>query len=386
MIRLIIAPNAFKHSATAPDAAAAIQRGLEKSKLDCHCVCFPIADGGDGTVALMAQKMGGKTELIEVHDPLHRKIQAPIAFINEGDTCLIEMAKASGIHLLATEELNPLIASSFGTGEMIQYALDQGVKNIIITVGGSATVDGGTGILRALGIRFFDQQQQLLQTAESLVNLAYVDTSLIDTRIAGCKITVLCDVDNRLLGIQGAAAVFGPQKGASPANVKQLEASLEQLATITLQQTGKDMSTMQYGGAAGGTSAGLSCFLNAHLVNGIDYFLQLTLFEEALADCDIVITGEGSLDEQTLGGKGPFGVAKKAKEKGIPVIGIAGKLPIETPASLHAYFDAVFAIGNEPTTLPNALSNTLQNIERTATEIGNLLAINNIFYLIYPNN
>jgi len=384
MLNVLIAPNAFKHSATASDAAAAIQRGLEQSKLDCRCVCFPIADGGDGTVELMVQKLGGETQTIEVLDPLHRKIMAPIAFINEGNTCLIEMAKASGIHLLKNDELNPLIASSFGTGEMIQYALNRGVKNIIITVGGSATVDGGTGILRALGIRFFDQQQQLLQTAESLVHLAFVDTSHLDTRIAGCKITVLCDVDNRLLGKQGAAAVFGPQKGASPENVVQLEASLQRLATITLQQTGKDMSTMQYGGAAGGTSAGLCCFLNAQLVNGIDYFLQLTQFEETLADCDIVITGEGSLDEQTLGGKGPFGVAKQAKEKGIPVIGIAGKLPLETPASLHTYFDAVFTIGNEPSTLPDALSNTLKNIVRTAKEIGNLLAINNFHPIDLP--
>jgi len=384
MLNVLIAPNAFKHSASAPDVAAAIQRGLEKSKLVCSCHSFPIADGGDGTVALMVQKLGGEVEYFEVEDPINRKIQAPIAFINNGDTCLIEMAKASGIHLLKNDELNPLIASSFGTGEMLRYALQRGVKNIIITVGGSATVDGGTGILRALGIRFFDQQQKLLLTAESLMHLAYVDISLLDTRIAGCKITVLCDVDNRLLGKQGAAAVFGPQKGASPDNVVQLEASLKQLAKITLQQTGKDMSTMHYGGAAGGTSAGLCCFLNANLVNGIDHFLQLTSFEEALKDCNLVITGEGSLDEQTLGGKGPFGVAKKAKEKGIPVIGIAGKLPLETPAGLHTYFDAVFTVGNEPSTLPDALSNTLKNIERTSTEIGNLLSIKKIRPIDFP--
>jgi glycerate kinase len=286
------------------------------------------------------------------------------------------MADASGLRLLSADRLDPLRASSAGTGELMKFALDRGVKKIIIGMGGSATVDGGTGILKALGARFLDAAGKMLQDLpESLTNLASVDTTGLDPRIFACEVTVLCDVDNMLLGEQGSAAVFGPQKGASPEAVKKLDAALARLSAVALRQTGVDMAAIKYGGTAGGAAAGLHVFLKARLVHGIDHFLQLTRFEQALEKSDLVITGEGSIDEQTLQGKGPFGVAMAAKRRNIPVIGLAGKVPLEKNNALQQYFDMLLAIGNEPTDLTTAMKHTSTNLTRTAWEVGNALSL-----------
>jgi glycerate kinase len=243
-------------------------------------------------------------------------------------------------------------------------------------MGGSATVDGGTGILRALGIRFLDKKgEELLSLPEDLVRLETIDVSGLDDRVFRAEIIVLCDVDNLLLGERGAAAVFGPQKGATREAVVKLEASLQQLAAVTLRQTGKDISGIQYGGTAGGAAAGLYAFLNARLVNGIDYYLELTGFDKALEQTDLVITGEGSIDAQTLQGKGPFGVAYKAKARGLPVLAVAGKVPLVRDPGLQQYFDVLLPIGHEPSDLVAALRSATDNIVRTSREIGNLLAI-----------
>lgn len=376
MPHILIAPNAFKNSLNASDAAAAIRQGLLNSKLDCTCECFPIGDGGDGTGELIMKKCDGISFPKEVKDPLGRTIIASYGLINNNSSCIIEMANASGIRLLKTEELDPLHATSYGTGQLIKAALDKGMNKIIIGMGGSATVDGGCGILQALGIRFLDAVQNELQgLPESLVDLAVIDLSSLDQRILDCDITVLCDVDNRLLGENGSAVVFGPQKGASAEAVKKLEAALTNFAKITLEQTGIDMAALPCGGTAGGAAAGLHSFIKANLVNGIDYFLDLTGFDNAVQKADIVITGEGSIDEQTLQGKGPFGVASRAKRIGKPVIGIAGKVPLEKSVELDKYFDVLLAIGNEPADLKTALAATSDNLTRTSREIGNLLSI-----------
>jgi glycerate kinase len=294
----------------------------------------------------------------------------------EGEkTAVIEMANASGLKLLQLNELDPLHTTSFGTGELIKKSLDSGVKKIIMCIGGSATVDGATGSMRALGFRFLDKDgKELINTPETLVNLETIDFLGVDERIMQCKIIVLCDVENVLLGKEGAAAVFGPQKGASPDDVKKLDSSLAKLGNVILKQTGKDVSTIKSGGAAGGMAAGLAALLNADLVNGIDYFLSLTNFDQALENVDLVITGEGSIDEQTLHGKGPYGVARRAKQKGIPVIGLAGKIPFERIGPLEKYFDVLLSINNEETELSKALSQTRQNLRRTSKNIGDLLA------------
>jgi glycerate kinase len=375
-MHILISPNAFKHSLTAEDAAFAIREGFMQSRLNCTCECFPIGDGGDGTGELIIKKCGGQLVNAEVNDPLGRKINASFGLIDEGKTAVIEMADASGIRLLIPEELNPLRATSFGTGEQIKTALDKGARKIIIGMGGSATVDGGTGMLKALGIRFLvTNGNELVDLPESLEKLASVDTTNADQRIKESEVIVLCDVDNLLLGVQGAAAIFGPQKGASVEGVQKLDAALARLSEVALQQTGKDMSTIKYGGTAGGAAAGLYAFLNARLVNGIEHFLELTIFDEALEKSDLVITGEGSIDEQTLQGKGPFGVAYRAKLKGLPVIGLAGRVPLERNENLQKYFDVLTAIGHQPSNLQDALANTSDNLRRTSFQLGNLLAI-----------
>jgi glycerate kinase len=285
------------------------------------------------------------------------------------------MANASGLRLLTKNELNPLRALSHGTGDLIRAALDNNVRRILIGMGGSATVDGGTGILIALGARFLDNKgAALTNLPESLINLASIDTSGLDPRLANTELIVLCDVDNRLLGPSGSAAVFGPQKGATPQAVEKLDAALSRLAEIVKGQTGKDMTTVMYGGTAGGAAAGLYGLLNATLVNGIDYFLEITDFDKALSRATWVITGEGSIDETTLQGKGPFGVASRAKSQRLPVIGLAGKIPLEPGEGLKKYFDILLAIGNEPADLADALKNTAANLTRTAEAIGHLLS------------
>jgi glycerate kinase len=375
-MKILIAPNAFKNSLSASDAAAAIQQGLKLSRLDCSTACFPIADGGDGTGALITETCGGKFIKKEVRDPLGRKIMASFGLIDNGKTAVIEMADASGLRLLKKEEPDPLNASSYGTGELIRFALDEGVSRIIIAMGGSATVDGGCGILSALGIVFLDAEGRRLQAEPKyLVNVARIDNVALDKRIFDCEVVILCDVDNKLLGPEGAAAVFGPQKGATVEDIPLLEAFLKNFAKVTEKQTGINIAQIKHSGTAGGAAAGLHAWLNAKLVNGTDYFLSLTNFDTALQGTDLLITGEGSIDRQTLQGKGPYGVALRAKQLNIPVIGIAGKVPIEHDDDLQQYFDVLVAINNEPTDLTTAMKNTRENLIRTAREVGDLMAV-----------
>jgi glycerate 2-kinase len=375
-MRILIAPNAFKNSLDATAVAMALQEGLQQSQLLCTTDIFPVADGGDGTVALLIKKLNGKLLNAMVHDPLGRKINASFGLTDNGETAIIEMAGASGLRLLKPSEYDPLHASSFGTGELIRFALDQNVKRIIIAIGGSATVDGGTGLLKALGIRFLDAAgNELTGMPGSLIDLARIDSSGLDKRIGGVELIVLCDVANTLLGTEGSAAVFGPQKGADETIVKKLDASLTCLRNIILQQTGTDIATLKQGGAAGGVAAGLAGLLNAKLVMGTKYFLLLTGFDAALQHTDLVITAEGSIDMQTLEGKAPFGVAQKAKEKKIPVIGVAGSVPLLNTMALHDYFDVLISINNEIVPLDIAIANTAANLVRTGRMIGDMMAI-----------
>lgn len=375
-MHILIAPNAFKNSLSANESADAIREGLKRSGLNCTFECFPIADGGDGTGRLIVEKYEGAWHEYDVHDPLGRLIKAPLGLIDQGKTAVIEMADASGIRLLNQEELNPLKTSSFGTGELILDALDRGVDAIIIGLGGSATVDGGAGILRALGIRFLDQRgNELSGLTESLHDLHQIDLKKLDQRVLGCKIIALCDVDNLLLGEKGSAVVFGPQKGASAADIPVLDTALKKLSDHAFEATGKRMADVIHGGAAGGIAAALYAFLNAELVNGAEHFLKLTGFSESIKAADLLITAEGSLDEQTLQGKGPHAVAKMAKEHKIPVIGIAGKVPMTENPEMDKYFDILMAIGNQPTDLDTAMKFTASNLIRTSVVIGKFLSL-----------
>ncbi len=384
-MHILIAPNAFKNSLSAGDAADAIRHGLVQSGLPCSIQCFPIGDGGDGTASLIIKKLNGVFYETQAKDPIGRKIKTSFGSIDGGKTAVIEMSDVSGLKLLQLQELDPLHASSFGTGELIRMALDKGARKIILGIGGSATVDGGCGILQALGVRFLDQsKKELIHLPESLVHLDAIDDSGIDKRIWDTELIILCDVDNVLLGEKGAAAIFGPQKGASKDDVILLEKALRKFKDVSLLKTGKDMNALRHGGAAGGTAAGLNIFLNAKLVFGTEYFLDITGFDEALRKTDILITGEGSIDLQTLEGKGPFGVASRAKKKNIPVIGVAGQVPLETDTQLQYYFDILMAIGHQPEDLKSARQHTAANLRYTALQIGKLIAIPiNPFYPVF---
>jgi glycerate kinase len=377
-MHILIAPNAFKNSLTAGDAAEAILKGLKQSSLVFSHENFPIGDGGNGTAELIIKNRQGRRAGGEVRDPLGRAIRANYGLIDEGRTAVIEMADASGLQFLTPAELNPLLASSAGTGDLMKLALDAGVRNIILCMGGSATVDGGAGILRSLGIRFLDAQgREIPDRPELMGSLDRVDITGMDNRIEKGKLTILCDVDNPLLGDLGAAAMFGPQKGASAEGVKKLESGLARFRDTVWQQMDTEMN-LPYGGTAGGAAAGLQALLGARLVRGIDYFLELTGFEEALAKATLVITGEGSIDEQTLQGKGPFGVASRAKQRGIPVIALAGKLPLQPNKALDAYFDVLLAIGHEPAGLASAMRDAAGNITRTARTVGQMLCLSGL--------
>ena len=378
-MHILIAPNAFKNSLDAAKVAEAINNGLHKSELSCTTTCFPVADGGDGTAGLLIDHLGGQLIHVIVQDPLKRKISSSFGWVENDKTAVIELAAASGLRLLKVDEYDPLITTTQGTGELIIEALNKNATKIILCIGGSATVDGGTGILKALGIKFFNaEKNELNSLPASLSSLAEIDLIGLDKRIANTEIIILCDVENPLLGTNGAAAIFGPQKGATDKDVELLETGLTKFRDVVLSKMGKDMAVIKHGGAAGGVAASLHTFLNARLVNGIVYFLEATGFEKELKKADIVITGEGSIDEQTLRGKGPFGVAKRAKEFSLPVIVFAGRVAIAPGQSSQQYFDRIISINENIEDLEAAMKNTYVNLEKAAQQLGDLLFLSDV--------
>lgn len=375
-MQILIAPNAFKNSLPADKVAQAIAAGLTRSKLSCNITNFPIGDGGDGTMEILRSHLKLETVNVCSNDPLGRPIESTYGYRSSTQTAFIEMADTAGIRLLEEQELNPMKTSSIGTGKVILDALNRGARDIILGVGGSATVDGGCGMMAALGVKFINGGGDVLGLyPESLQEVEEIDFSGVHERLKYCNITVLSDVKNKLLGINGAAFVFGPQKGATIEQVEQLDDFLERLNCRWITHLGKDASKLIGGGAAGGVAAGLWAMAGASLVSGIDYFLETTAFDEKLKSADLLITGEGALDEQTLEGKGPYGVAVKAKERGIPVIGIAGKVPLETNEHLAQYFDEIVPISHMAASFSEMKSSTYENLVRTGKLIGDLLYI-----------
>jgi glycerate kinase len=375
-MHIVIAPNAFKGSLTANEAAECIAKGLKKSKLSCTLQLIPIADGGDGTAHLISKKLSAKSVKVSVHDPLGKKIEASYSWVSNSKTAIIELADASGIRLLNRVRLNPLKSNTRGTGELIKSALDKGAKNIIMGIGGSATVDGASGLLNELGVGFLDSRgKKIKELPKGLLELQHVDVSLADHRLKDCEITLLCDVNNKLLGKDGAATVFGPQKGAGEKEVALLEKCLYQLNKIVKKDLGIDMDSFKSGGSSGGVAAGMAALLNAKLVSGISYYLNIIGFENELKSADLVITAEGKFDAQTLEGKGPYGVAQKALEHNIPMVLLAGQVPQKAGKELHEYFNVILPIGHAPSSVEEAIKNTAADLERTAFELGNLLAL-----------
>jgi len=372
-LKILIAPNAFKNSLDAVAAAEAICSGLQKSRLDCKCLQQPIADGGDGMLTVMLSQEGGEKRSVQVDGPLGRPVKAEYGLLKGGKTAVIEMAEASGIRLLKNEELNPMKTSTFGTGQLIAAALDAGVEEIVIGIGGSATVDLGLGMAQALGVKLLDEQgQEIRRGGEGLKQLRQIDMSGLDERIQNTRIIITCDVTNTLLE---APSVFGPQKGADEEMVQHLEEEFERIGKLMESSLEKEVIQAKHGGAAGGLGAALYAFLGAELLNGTDYLLSRTGFHDALAEADAVITAEGALDVQTQSGKGPYFVANAARKQEKVVFMLAGSIPQDYDPVKYEAYDVVLPIGPRPEPLEDALMNTADNLERTALQIGNMLAL-----------
>ncbi len=374
-MRILVAPNAFKGALTATEAAECIRCGLARSGLDCAVDVMPIADGGDDTLEVLTAG-GGEVRMLEVEGPLGQPVRAAWGLLSGGETAIVEMARASGLKLLAPEERDPLRASTYGTGQIIAAAVAAGARRIIVGVGGSATVDGGGGCLQALGIRLLDAGgRDVPRGGGSLEQVARIETDglLAPLRERQVQILVACDVTNPTLGPTGAAAIFGPQKGASPEQVQILETALAHFFTLTAEQVGPDVRQMPGGGAAGALSAGLAAFLGAELRSGIALVLEALRFTERLIGVDLVITGEGRMDAQTLGGKGPLGLAQAARARGVPTVALVGAIDDSEDALLAAGLAAVIPIARGPMALPDAMAEAATLLEAAAARVGRLL-------------
>ena len=375
-MRILIAPDSFKGSLTALDAARGIAEGVARIFPDADLDLVPLADGGEGTVDAMVAATGGRKETVTVSGPLGEPVEAFYGLTGDGDTAVIEMAAASGLALVPPDRRNPLLTSSRGTGELIRAALDAGARRFILGIGGSATNDGGAGMVQALGARLLDLEgRELDGSGGDLARLERIDVSALDPRLAECRIEVACDVDNPLTGARGASAVFGPQKGATPEMVQALDANLARLARIVGRDLGVAVDTVPGAGAAGGMGAAMLAFFGATLKPGIEIVTAAVDLDDHVRDADLVITGEGRIDFQTVHGKTPIGVARVAKRHGKPVIGIAGSLGAEVGV-VHAHgIDAVFSVLGKPCTLDEALRDAAANVELTARNVVAVLGI-----------
>ncbi|MGF1727425.1 glycerate kinase [Photobacterium nomapromontoriensis] len=373
-MKIVIAPDSYKESLTAMEVATAIETGFRNVFPDSEYIKLPMADGGEGTVQSLIDATGGQIIEHPVTGPLGELVTGFYGLMGDGQTAVIEMAAASGLHLVAPEQRNPLLTTTYGTGELMKAALDKGAKHIIVGIGGSATNDGGIGMAQALGIRMLDNQdEEIGYGGGALAHLATIDMSGVDPRLAQIKLEVACDVDNPLCGPKGASHVFGPQKGATPEMVEQLDHNLAHYATLINAQLGSDVKEMAGAGAAGGMGAALMGLLNADLRPGIEIVMDAVSLADVVADADLVITGEGRIDSQTIHGKTPIGVARTAKRFHVPVIGIAGSLSADCEVIHQHDIDAVFSVVPRAMPLPEALEEAAVNVQLTARNVAAML-------------
>ncbi|MFZ5943259.1 MAG: glycerate kinase [Bacillota bacterium] len=370
MGKIIIAPDSFKGSMTAKEAADAMEKGIKSVLPDAEVLKIPMADGGEGTVETLVDATMGQIVSIKVLDPLGSEVESYFGILGDGRTAVIEMALASGLTMLPSDKRNPLITTTYGTGQIIKTALDKGCREFIIGIGGSATNDGGVGMAQALGVKFLNKEgREIGFGGGCLKDIVKIDMAQIDPRVKNSLFKVACDVDNPLCGPRGASHVFGPQKGATPEMVEFLDESLEHLADMILGDLGKDVKDQPGAGAAGGLGAGLMAFCGAKLQRGIELVIEATKLEEKAADADLVITGEGQIDFQTVHGKTPYGVAQAAKKKNIPVIAIVGSIGSGIDVLYGKGIDAVFSIVERPLTLNECMKEGKALAERTAANV-----------------
>lgn len=366
-VHIVVAPDSYKGSLTAVAVAAAMEQGILTVYPRAKVTKVPIADGGEGTVAALVTATAGQIIRQYVTGPLGDSTEACWGILGDGTTAVIEMAAASGLTLLTKDKRDPRTATTYGTGQLVKAALDRGIRKLIIGIGGSATNDGGAGMAQALGVKFLDSGGNLLLPGgAALAGLASIDLAGIDPRLTEAAILVACDVDNPLCGPQGAAAVYGPQKGATPEMVLELDQALQQFAAVAQTATGKDVARLPGAGAAGGLGAGLLFFTNAELKPGVEIVLNATRFADIVQQADFVITGEGSTDFQTACGKAPVGVAKVARQYNIPSICLSGSLGQGAEQVLEQGITGLMSIVPRPMPLSECMASA-EELIRAAT-------------------
>ena len=372
-MRIVIAPNAFKGSLSALDAAAAIGEGARVAAADAELVLVPIADGGDGTVDALVAATHGERRTLRVRGPLGDPVAADYGLIDGGSTAVIEMAKAAGLALLPPEKRDPRMTTTHGVGELLQHAYDAGARHFIVGIGGSATNDGGAGMAQALGYHLLDEKgHELSPGGLALKRLARIHTGGVHANWKEAEVEVACDVTNPLTGPSGASAVYGPQKGATSEMVAELDAALKHFAEVIRRDLGVDVEQLPGAGAAGGLGAGLVAFTGARLRPGAEMVMEALHLDELLTGADLVITGEGRLDSQTARfGKGPAAVARHARNAGIPVVAIGGSIADET--ELRVLFDGLEATVVEPCSLDEAIAQARPLLVRAATRLMRLV-------------
>ena len=366
-LRIVIAPQAFKHSIGAHAAAAAIQRGVQRARPDAATILIPVADGGDGTLAALIDTTSGRYHYASVAGPLGDTISARWGVMGDGRTAVIEMALASGLALIPDDYRDPRRATTYGAGQLMRAALDAGYSRIIVGLGGSATNDGGAGLAAALGVRFLDAAgHELPPGGAALANLARIDVSARHPALAHATVIGATDVTNPLCGATGASAIFGPQKGATPEVVAELDACLSNFARVVQSDVGIDVLDTPGAGAAGGLGAGLIAFAGAELRSGIDMVCDILDFDRYAANADLVITGEGRADRSTAFDKAPVGIARRAQSFRIPTVLLAGSLGPGYDLLYEHGIDAIVPIAEEPADLATSLAQGAELLERAA--------------------
>ena len=370
MTRILIAPDSFKDALPAVEVSQAIARGWQMARPADELVVLPLADGGEGTLEVLTLQSDGHFEKVEVNDPLFRPVEGRLGLSGDGHTAFVEMAQAAGIQLLARAERNCLYTTTFGVGELILGALERGARRILLGIGSSATNDAGIGMASALGYRFLDERdEELRPVGENLGRIRQIDGSQLRFDPAELEVTVLCDVDNPLFGPRGAAHTYARQKGATEEGVLLLDAGLESFSTVLKGHFGRDFSQVPGAGAAGGMGAGALAFLGAMLRPGIQTVMELTGFDARLEQADLVITGEGKVDEQTLYGKLILGITRKAAARQIPVLAFCGTLEA-TPTQIQAIgLQTAFSLLTRPCTLEEAIAATADQLEQLAFNV-----------------
>lgn len=370
--KIVIAIDSFKGSLSSLEAAQSIENGLRRVLPQVEISKIPVADGGEGTIESLVAATKGKLITSEVHDPLLRPIKTDFGLSGDGQTAFIEVFKTAGLTLVEPHLRNPLKATSFGVGEQIIQAYSLGVRNFIICLGGSAVTDGGSGMLAALGARFYSEHKELKPLPEELIEVTHLDLSDLHPLVKECTFSVACDVDNPLIGPKGAAFTFGPQKGASLADCQILDQMLTKLGHLYEKEASIPLLSVPKTGAAGGLGAAFMAFFAAKLVSGINLVLDFLDFDSAIIGADLIITGEGSLDSQSLSGKTPIGIVNRVKETKIPVIALAGSVAVLPTVFLHAGFLAVFSIAPGPISLEYSIQNAAELLAFQAENLANI--------------